>query len=157
MHIGFCTSRYADGQSLYGISRDLFKLHYGYELQNIKYLIPAIKKAFREKGITIRSTKEAKKLNEEYLERSKPGGKETVDLNKSTIKKLEELGLGKIRVSRGGVPHIVGTTNGKTYSIAFFHKSGMYRAFFPYPHSDQTKIDFKSPESVKTFIGILGT
>ena len=58
----------------------------------------------------------------------------------------------KYRISRGGVPHIVGEIHGKTASICYFKKTNTFRVFTPYPSYDQDKFTFKTEERLLEFI-----
>lgn len=68
--------------------------------------------------------------------------------NERTIAKLEEIGVGTIRISRNNVPHLL--HNNK--SVAWFWTTHTYRVFWPYPSARQEIKDFKSAQEVREFI-----
>jgi len=68
--------------------------------------------------------------------------------NKEAFEKLMEIGLGDIRTSKKGVPHLV--FNNK--SVCWFGKSQVYRVFSPYPASVQEKKDFKTVGRVVKYL-----
>lgn len=71
------------------------------------------------------------------------------------VEALELVQSGKVRVSSSGTPHLVGSENGTSFSVGYFRRSDSYRVFFPYPASNQMRIDFKSPEEVSRFLKCL--
>lgn len=68
----------------------------------------------------------------------------------STRRMLEAIGLGVIRRSRNGVPHLV--YDG--FSVAYFQTERKYRVFWPLPSfgMEQISTDFRHPEDVRNFI-----
>lgn len=65
------------------------------------------------------------------------------------VKKLDEIGLGKIRESQRGVPHLV--YNG--ISVVWFWRESKYRVFWPWPSfENQKRRDFAEANEVKKFL-----
>ena len=64
-----------------------------------------------------------------------------------------ELG-GKLRISKNrGVPIVLKTIGGVTYSVCYFANSQKFRVFYPFPakSEDQERIDFRSREAVLSY------
>ena len=57
---------------------------------------------------------------------------------------------GDLKISNGGVPHLVLEKDGIPASVCYFGRSDVYRVFTTYMQfsSPQTKIDFNTPEQV---------
>ena len=67
----------------------------------------------------------------------------------NTIKKLNAVGIGAVRISARGVPHLVTEKS----SVTWFWKNRKYRVFMPYPgNGQQTRTDFINAQEVKQFI-----
>ena len=67
-----------------------------------------------------------------------------------TITKLKSIGIGTLRISRAGVPHLLY----EDFSVAFFWKHRKFRVFHPYPAPNgiQTRNDFKTPNDVRSHL-----
>ena len=64
------------------------------------------------------------------------------------IKRMNERALqqigGRLRISSNGVPHIIRTIGGITYSYCYFKKTKLWKLFWPWPSFDgQQKRVFK--------------
>ena len=68
--------------------------------------------------------------------------------------KAEKILKGHLRISRKGVPHIIVSRHGTSFSICRFGKRKIWRVFYPYPSylRPQIKKDFSSIIGVINFL-----
>lgn len=80
-------------------------------------------------------------------------------MNKNPISRMSEVARrlnGEYRVSRRGVPHVLITRGGVTYSVCYFKRSNLYRVFYPYGSSNQERRDFATLDDLTGFFDHMG-
>jgi len=78
---------------------------------------------------------------------------------KKILSRLEELNKelkGEYRISQRKVPYLLVQKGDVAHSVCYFGGRGLFRVFFPFPGSNQTRLDFSNERSVVAYFNSNG-